>query len=51
MQSSYFLWKVMAKQAVCLLLGDLTWNALAKSILVSLLEVKYLRLRTAGPEL
>lgn len=40
-----------ATQAACLFLGDLTWNALAKSILVSLLEVKFLRLGTAGPEL
>lgn len=48
---SYFLWKMTAKQAACLFLGDLTWNALAKSILVSLLEVKFLRLGTAGPEL
>lgn len=50
-QNSYFLWKMTAKQAACLFLGDLTWNALAKSILVSLLEVKFLRLGTAGPEL
>ena len=49
-QNSPFLWKVTAKQAVWLFLGDLTWNAVAKSILVPLLEVKYLRLRTAGPE-
>lgn len=36
---------------MCLFLDDLSGDALAKSILVSQLEVKYLRLRTAGPEL
>lgn len=49
--NSYVLRKVSAGQAVHLCLGDLTWKALAKCILVSLLEVRYLRLRTAGPEL
>lgn len=51
MWNSYFLWKVPAGQSVHLCLGDLTWKALAKSILISLLEVRHLRLRTAGPEL
>lgn len=36
---------------MCLFLDDVSGDALAKSILVSQLEVKYLRLRTAGPEL
>ena len=50
-QNRYCFWKVTGEQAVRLVLGDLTCHAVAKSILVSLLEVKYLRLRTAGPEL
>lgn len=40
-----------AEQVVCLVSDDLTRGALARSMFVSQLEVKGLRLRTAGPEL